>query len=245
MALHRREVRAALRAEMVQDGGQPVDGRLIRLHLAVEDAQRIGLDSPAAVRAERGSHFPQLLPQMRHEAGTALGATHGVDQQKKALEAGLAQNGNGQLDHFGVHRRRLRPDGFGADLIELPVAALLRPLAPEHRAHVEELHESGLLVEAMLDVGPHHRSRAFRPQREGGAVAVLERVHLFADDVGFFAHAAREQLRLLENRRADLVVIRGAKDFPRLPLDEIPEVARRRQNVPSPFDRANHGCSSL
>ena len=59
----------------------------------------------------------------------------------------------------------------------------------------------------MLDVGADHRRRVLRAQRERRAVAVLERVHLLGDDVGLFADAAREQLRLLEDRRADLVVV--------------------------------------
>ena len=76
--------------------------------------------------------------------------------------------------------------------IELPVAALLRALAPEHRADVVELLHARALVQPVLDVGANHRGGVLRPQRERGAVAVLEGVHFLGDDVGILAHAARE-----------------------------------------------------
>ena len=113
------------------------------------------------------------------------------------------------LDDFGVDHGRVRADGFGADLEELAVAALLRAFAAEHRADVVELLEAGLLVEPVLDVGADHRGGVFGTQGEGTAVAVLEGVHLLADDVGLFADAAREQLGLLEDRRADLCDNKG------------------------------------
>ena len=40
----------------------------------------------------------------------------------------------------------------------------------------------------------------------------VEGVHLLGDDVGFGADAAGEELRLLEDGRADFVVVVGAKN---------------------------------
>ena len=105
----------------------------------------------------------------------------------------LAQELHHHLDHFGVDDGRFRADGLRADLIELAVAALLRALAAEHGAHVVELLDAGDLVQPVLDVGAHHRGGGLRPQRERAAVAILPGVHLFADDVGVLADAAREQ----------------------------------------------------
>ena len=59
----------------------------------------------------------------------------------------------------------------------------------------------------MFDIGADHGGGILRPQRERSAVAILEGVHLLGDDIGFFADAAREKLRLFENRRADFVVV--------------------------------------
>ena len=74
----------------------------------------------------------------------------------------------------------------------------------------------------MLDVGADHRRGVFRPQRERGSVAVLESVHFLGDDVGFCAHAAGEELRLFQDRRADLVVVIRAEDGARHGFHAVP-----------------------
>jgi hypothetical protein len=89
------------------------------------------------------------------------------------------------LDHFGIDKRRFRPDRFRADLEKLPIAAFLRALAPEHRADVIELLHARALVQPVLDVRPDHRRRVFGPQRQRRAVAVFEGIHLLRNDVGF------------------------------------------------------------
>jgi hypothetical protein len=61
------------------------------------------------------------------------------------------------------------------------------------------------------------------------AVAVLEGVHFLGDDVGFLAHAAREQLRLFEDRGADFVVVIGAKHRARLGFHAVPHLGGWRQ----------------
>ena len=42
-------------------------------------------------------------------------------------------------DHLGIGQRLGRADHLDVDLVELPVAALLRPLVAEHRAGIEHL----------------------------------------------------------------------------------------------------------
>ena len=53
-------------------------------------------------------------------------------------------------------------------------------------------------------------------------VAILEGVHLLRDDVGLGADAAREQLRLLEDGRADLAVAVALEHLARRRLDALP-----------------------
>ncbi len=154
-----------------------------------------------------------------------------------------AQQLDHHFDHFGVHHRRFRADGLRADLIELAEAAFLRALAAEHRAQVVELLDAGNLIQAMLDIGAHHRSRRFRAQREGTAVAILPGVHFLADDIRVFAYAAREQRRFLEQRRADLLVVVGAEDLARHRFHVIPRGAGGRKNVARTLDGLDHNSS--
>ena len=44
----------------------------------------------------------------------------------------------------------------------------------------------------LAEIGPDHRGRILRPQRQRSAVAILPGVHLFRDDIGLLAHAARD-----------------------------------------------------
>ena len=227
--LHRVEMRAARVAEVIDDARQLLDDGLVRFHFAIQHAQRIGFGAALAIAAHPRRHRFQLLPQALDVLRTAVAVAHRIDQQLETGEAGALEDLHHHLDHFGIHRGGFRADGLGADLVELPVAALLRALAAEHGAEVVELLHAGTLVEPVLDVGADHRSGVLRPQREGAAVAVLEGVHLLGDDVGFLAHAAREQLRLLEDGRADFVVVIGAKDRARRGFHAVPHLGGWRQ----------------
>ena len=106
--------------------------------------------------------------------------------------------------------------------MELPVAALLRPLVAEHRAHRVQLGRRQRVLEAVLDEGAHHARRRFRPQRDALAALVGEAVHLLLDDVGGFAGALGEQLLALDDRRADLDVAVALAQRARDALDVLP-----------------------
>ena len=54
--------------------------------------------------------------------------------------------------------------------------------------------------------GPGHPGGALRPEGDAPVPLVLEGVHLLLHHVRAVAHAAREQLCVLEHRRADLAV---------------------------------------
>jgi hypothetical protein len=117
-----------------------------------------------------------------------------------------------QHDQLGVGLGTGRTDRLGADLPELAVSALLRRLGAEVGAQVPELHRLRQLVHPVLHVGTGDRRGPFRAQRQRPAAAVVERVHLLADDVGRAADAAGEQLGRLERRRLDPPVTRAAED---------------------------------
>src|SRR5712692_9337391 len=111
----------------------------------------------------------------------------------KTIETGATQQFRHHRDDFGIYQGRLGADRLGADLIELAETALLWALPAEHRADVVILLDARNLVEPVLDVGADHRGGGFRAQGKRAAVAILEGVHLLADDVGVLADAAREQ----------------------------------------------------
>ena len=102
------------------------------------------------------------------------------------------------------------------------------------------------LVELVLDVGAHDAGGVLwaKGQRlrflAGGAALVFPGEHLFGDDVGFFADAAREQLRVFEDGRADLVEVVAGEDVAHLGLDTVPEVGVGREQVTSSADGFDH-----
>ena len=111
-----------------------------------------------------------------------------------------------QGQHLGVNFRPRRAERLDAYLMELPVAALLRPLVAEDRAEVIELEHPALRQQIMLDDRAHRRRGALRAQREQITAAALEGIHLLGDDIGLFSDPAREQIRCFEDRRANLAV---------------------------------------
>ena len=219
---HRREVVAAWLTQMVQNAGKPVDDGLVGLHLAIQHAQGVGFGAALAIAAHSRSHGFQLLAQALDELRAAIVVAHGIEEKPEIRQAGAAEQFHHHLDDFGVHQRRFRPDGLRADLEELAVAALLRPLAAEHGPHVEQLLHAGALVEAVLDVGADHRGGVLGAQGERRAVTIVEGVHLLGDDVGFGAHAAGEELGFLQDGGADLVVVVAAKHRARNGFHAIP-----------------------
>src|ERR1700745_2148540 len=55
---------------------------------------------------------------------------------------------------------------FGANLIELPVAALLRTLTAKLRPNVIKLLQLAGITHLVFDIGPHHAGGIFRSQRQ-------------------------------------------------------------------------------
>ena len=125
-------------------------------------------------------------------------------------------------DHLDVGARLGRAQHLEVDLVELALAALLRPLVAEHRAGGEELERQLLRQLAVGDEGAADAGGVFRPQRERFAAAIGEGVHLLGDDVGGLADAAREQLGELEDRRRHLAIAVEARHVARR-VDDVRE----------------------
>ena len=67
-------------------------------------------------------------------------------------------------------------------------------------------------IELVLQVGTHSGCRILRAQRQTAVAAVGKGIHLLVHDIRAVADAALEELRVLEDRRADLMIaITGAE----------------------------------
>src|SRR5271157_133871 len=70
--------------------------------------------------------------------------------------------------------------------------------------------------------------------------AIFPGKHLFRDDVRIFADAAREQLRVFEDGRADLVIVVAREKLAHLRIHPVPEIGVGREQVASSADSLNH-----
>src|SRR5262249_16859785 len=92
----------------------------------------------------------------------------------------------------------------------------------EHRSRVPQALDAAPAVHSVFEIRADHRRRVLRTQREIATAAVLERVHLLRHDVRLFAHRAHEQLRVLEDGRADAAVAVAVEGMLERGLDAPP-----------------------
>jgi hypothetical protein len=176
----------------------------VALVLGVQDPQWIAREPAARVLGEPGLEGRQVVDQRRAIGGTALGVAERVDLEPRVVpHAEAAQDLHAGRDHLDVGLGLGHADQLDADLVELALAALLRPLVAEHRPGIEEFQRH-VLGEAER----RHRARdaggVLRPQHDVLPALVGEGVHLLGDDVGRVAEAALEDVDELEDRRDDL-----------------------------------------
>ena len=248
---HRREMFAAGLVEILADLGQLLDDRLVLRNFAVEHAQRIGLRPALAVGVHQVHHRLQGLAQRLVVARAIFGTAHRIQLQLPIAQADFVEQRGQHLQHFGIAQRRLaartwRPDDLCANLVELAIASFLRTLAAKLRSNVVQLLQRAFLVKTVLDVGAHHAGCVLRTQgkrlrpfalRTG---LVLPGEHLLGDDVGLFAHAAREELGVLEDWGANLVEVVAREDVAHLRVHPVPQVSVGREKVASSTDGFDH-----
>ena len=191
---------ATVGAEVVVQRGRAVKDRLDARVFAIEDAQRVGGQAAAAVIVERVHVVLQVGDQRLLEGVAFFGKADGVQLQREEVKyAEAAEEVGADGDEFGVERCIRHAEGFDAHLRELAAAPFLRAFVAEHRPFgIDALR---LLQFAVLDHRPHYAGGGFRAQGDAFVVAVVEGVHFFADDVGFFADGALEQAGLFEERQ--------------------------------------------
>ena len=163
-------------------------------------------------------------------------------------EAEVAQQRAAHQDLLGVDVGPGEAERLDVDLVELAVAALLRPLVAKHGDAGPDAQRP-VVERVVLDHRAHDAGGGLGAQRQPVAVhRVLEGIHLLLDDVGHFAEAAHEQRRRLDDRRAHVGVAVAAHQRAHLVLEPLPARRFRRQDVVHALDGAQgfaHVCRSF
>ena len=209
--------------------------RLALRHLAVEQAQRVDLETALALLVQLVPEGPVVSPEQVQVRGPALVVADGVELERELVEPYLDQPRAGKLDDLHVHRRARPANRLDVELEELPVAPFLRPVVAEHRA--DEIEARGLrtLVETAFEVRAHDARCGLGPQGKLPAPAILKTVELLGNGVGVLAHAL-DQLQVLDHRRLDLAIAEPMRHPRRRALGHAPQGALLGKNVADTAD---------
>src|SRR4030095_6344726 len=112
--------------------GRALDQRLQGRVLRIEDAQRISLESPLAVRIELAAARRHILYQYRAITLARLRGAERVHGQAHVTDTELAPQARGDLDHFRVDVGSREAESLAVDLVKLAVTPLLRAVGAEH-----------------------------------------------------------------------------------------------------------------
>ncbi|MEZ4835454.1 MAG: hypothetical protein R2873_26270 [Caldilineaceae bacterium] len=167
------------------------------------------------------------------------------DDDAEICQLGGAQGGDGDSQHFGVGLRRGRADQLDAGLQEFTLPPGLGRDIAEDAAGVAKALRHGPVVEAGGDE-PGQRRGEFGAQRQGGAVAVEEAVHLAAQCC---AGLGAERIGELERGRDHVAVAPTPKRFEQ-DIHHLPTLQRLGPEIVGHAvgDRVLHGqslCLSL
>ena len=134
--LHPFEMRQRGLAQMVQQPRRRLDQRLHQRVFAVEHAQRIGMHAAPGVFIQRLLVRLQILHQFGAVSQALFRAADGIELQLDIVKPEVVPQPRAHQQQLGIHIRAGIAQGFRADLMELAVASLLRPLMPVHGPHV-------------------------------------------------------------------------------------------------------------
>src|SRR5258706_7760436 len=150
---------------MIAQDRSALDQSLHRGVLAVEDAQRIALQAPAAVPIENLRMRLEVAAQCRPVALARRRGAEGIEQQAYARYAEAAPQSCAERNQLGVDVRTGIAAGLDTELVEFPETPLLRPSMAEHRTRRPQFKawppQKGISAYRVHDAG-----RAPRAQRE-------------------------------------------------------------------------------
>ncbi len=110
--------------QVIDQARGPFDHRLHRRVLAVQHAQRICVQAPAAVLVQPLQVLLEVLDQARAVARPRLGAAQGIDLEGNAVQSELLPQACAHGHVLGVHVRAVEAQCFHAYLMELAKASL-------------------------------------------------------------------------------------------------------------------------
>ena len=200
-----------------------------------EPAHTIATEGITAGLAERAQPLAVRWP--------ARFVTERVQAEAHVARADVAEIPREHDQHLGVDQRVLATERLHADLPELPIATLLRPLPAEHGPCVPESRRRIAVDHSRVEIRAHDTGRALRTQRQRRPIAVREGVHLLLDDVRRLTDRPPEQLRPLEHGKPDLVEPIGAEDRGGGLFEAAPAMAVRGKDVTKPPDDGDGGGS--
>src|SRR3972149_3469324 len=106
--------------------------------LTVEDPQRIGMQTPAAVFIQHTLVRGEILDQRLAKSGARQRASKRIELQRNASYVQPPPQPRRHEDKLRIDVWTWHAEGLDTNLVELPVAPFLGPLMAEHRTHVPE-----------------------------------------------------------------------------------------------------------
>ena len=168
-----------------------------------------------------------------------------VDFKLDACQAQPRPQVAGHHDQFGIDIRSCKPQRLGSKLMKLPVAASLWALVSKHRSHVIQALAT-VVKHGVFHDSAHHAGGVLRPQGQCLTVqAILERVHLFFDDIGDLTQTTHKQGSRLNNGCTHVAIAVGHHQVAQLLLQPFPACGLRRENVIHAFDGRNFVCHKV
>src|SRR6185369_14002128 len=151
-----REVISARIAQRIRYYRQFRQKRLAGLDLAVQNPQRVCLETLLTTSAKVRKYFTNGFFQLRDVRRSTVLVSDRIHQKLGAGYAQLFQIPVEHLDDFCFDSRVIAlTEHFDPDLSELPIAALLRSLATKLRTDIIKFYKPRLIEQTVLDVRAH------------------------------------------------------------------------------------------
>ena len=228
---HFGEVALAVLAEIVGDFRRVLGNLLVLRAFAVEQTHGVLLQTRKAGFAKLLTVTAEIVAQRLIVIRAALGASDGIELQTDLAQSEAVDDRLRGADQLRVRDGRLGAVLLQTELVELSESACLRLLIAVAGHKVARLDRQTFVLEVVLQ----HRSCGSRgslgTERHALAALGVEGVHLLLHHVGRLSHAAREQLGVLKDGRADLPEPVSAAFLAHDIFDKLPAEALLGQNV--------------
>ncbi len=171
------EVRARRVAQRIDQLRRRGDRRLHRRVLAVEDAQRVGVQPPLRVVVEQLAVPLEMRDQRARCARRSSASPIELISSRDAVEPEPAPQPRQHHDLLGVDVGPGKAERLDVELVELAVAALLRALVAEHRPGGPHALRP-LVGQVVLDRRAHDARGRLGAQRQALAVQPSSNVYI-------------------------------------------------------------------